>query len=100
MHVIHIVTYPLKATVEVSKLFVEGLKDDPLPEYVKMLGLYVEYGGKGITTYDIYEIEKGHEDEGTKALAKDQIKYYDVEGYEITSKTVLTVEDALPLLGM
>ena len=54
MHVINITTYPLKATAEVGKLFVEGLKDDSLPEYVKMLGLYVEYGDKGITTYDIF----------------------------------------------
>jgi hypothetical protein len=100
MHVLQIVTYPLKATVEVGKIFVGGLKDDPLPEYVKMLGLYVEYGGKGITTYDIYEIEKGHEDEGQKRLAKDHIKYYGVEGYEVISKTVMTAEEALPLIGL
>jgi hypothetical protein len=100
MHVINIATYPLKAAAEVGKLFVEGLKDDPLPDYVKLLGLYVEYGGKGITTYDIFEIEKGHEDEGFKALAKNQIKYYDVEGYEVTSKTVLAAEEALPLIGL
>jgi hypothetical protein len=100
MHIRQITTFPLKSVVETGKLFVEGLKDDPLPDYVKLLGLYVEYGGKGITTYDLYEIEKGHEDEGIKALTKDLIKYYDVEGYEVISKTVMTAEEALPLLGL
>jgi hypothetical protein len=100
MHLINISTYPLKSVAETAKLFVEGLKDDPLPEYVKTLAMYAEYGGKGMTVYHIFEIEKGHEDEGLKALAKSYIRFYDIEGFEVTSKAVLTAEESLPMLGL
>ncbi len=67
---------------------------------MKRLGVYLEYGGKGVKGYDLFEIEKGREDEGVKTLTKRYTDYYDLEGFELTMKVVLSLEDALPLVGL
>jgi hypothetical protein len=100
MHFMINVTYPLKVVREVANRFVAAQKDEPLPEYIKRQGIYAEYGGKGMATHHLYEIERGHEDEGLKALVKNYIKYYDIEGFEIEARVVLPAEEALPMLGL
>jgi hypothetical protein len=99
MLIMYTMTYPLKSTLDAAKRFIEALKDPP-PDYINELGPYVRYGGKGIKAYWLVEIEKGHEDEGIKEIAKRLTIYFDVEGYEIDSEVVVTAEEAVPLLGL
>jgi hypothetical protein len=99
MHLMTISTYPLKSTAQAGKKFVE-VAQSPMPDFLKRQAMYTEYGGKGVTAYGIYEVEKGHEDEGVKALVKLITNYYDIDGYEIAIRVVLSVEEALPLIGL
>ena len=99
MHLMTVSTYPLKSAVQAGKKFIETAQS-PMPDFLKRQAMYAEYGGKGITAYGIYEIAEGHEDEGVKALVELITNYYEIEGYEITVKVVLTVEEALPLIGL
>jgi hypothetical protein len=96
-HILVIDTFPLKSAVETGKRFLEA---EPLPDYIKRLGVFLEYGGKGITGYDLFEIEAGHEDEAIKVLTKHYTVYKDVEGFELQMKVVLTAVDALPMVGL
>jgi len=92
-------TWPTKSSVEAGKVAVEGLAK-ALPPYVKRLGPYVTPGGDGIKAYNLYEVEKGHEDEGYKELMKEEVPYLNIEGYKFTVEPLLSVEEALPLVGL
>jgi hypothetical protein len=99
MHVLYTTTYPLTAAVDVGKIGIEALKN-PLPDFISRDNIYFLFGGKGIMAHVVYEIEKGHEDEGLKEIAKRMTVYYDVEGFEVSSDVLLTAEEAAPLIGL
>ncbi len=92
-------TWPTKSSVETGKVAV-GTLSKALPPYVKRLGLYVTPGGDGIKAYNLYEVEKGHEDEGYKELMKEEVPFFSIEGYKFTVEPLLSVEEALPLVGL
>jgi hypothetical protein len=92
-------TWPTESSVEVGKAAVGALAK-ALPSYVKRLGPYIAAGGDGIKAYNLYEVEKGHEDEGYKELMKEEVPYLSIEGYKFTVEPLLSVEEALPLVGL
>jgi hypothetical protein len=92
-------TWPTESSVEVGKVAVVALAK-ALPSYVKRLGPYVAPGGDGIKAYNLYEVEKGHEDEGYKELMKEEVPYLNIEGYKFTVEPLLSAEEALPLVGL
>jgi len=92
-------TYPTKSAVQMGKVAVEILAKAP-PPYVKRLGPYVTAGGDGIKVYTLWDIEKGHLEEGIKEVTKRMVPYFSIEGYKYTLETLLTVEEALPLIGL
>jgi len=92
-------TYPTKSAVQVGKVAMEVLAKAE-PPYVKRLGPYVAAGGDGIKAYTLYEIEKGHVQEGLIEVSKRMVPYFSAEGYKFTLETLLTVEEALPLVGL
>jgi len=92
-------TYPTKSAVQVGKVAVKVLAEAP-PPYVKRLGPYVAAGGDGIKGYTLYEIERGHVEEGIKEVTKRMVPFFSIEGYKYTLETLLTVEEALPLVGL
>lgn len=93
-----VTSYPLKSTVEAGKVFANSFAN-PM-SHVNTLGIWVSYGGDGIATYSVVELEKGYEDEGIKSLGNKLAKYYDVEGYKINIIPVLKPEDALTTVGI
>ena len=92
-------TWPAKSSVETGKVAVEILAKGP-PPYVKILGMYPTPGGEGIKNYSLYEVEKGHVDEGFKELLKSYVAYFSIEGWKFTVEPLLSVEEALPLIGL
>ena len=100
MHLITIATYPFTAVDAVSRKFLDVLKDEPLPDYVRMTAIYTEFGGKGINVYTPIDIDDGHEADGVKAVVKWYTHFFGIEGYEVISRIVYTVEEALPLIGL
>jgi len=91
-------SYPLKGTFEAGKVFVKAL-ENPM-SHVNRIGMWISYGGDGITNYSVLELEEGHEDEATKALLSYFIPFYDIEGFKVEILPVLKPEDALPLIGI
>lgn len=69
---------PFKSTAEMGKITVEAYKEQP--KNFKRLGVYVVYGGEGVKTYTLYEIEEGKEYEGYKEMMEFVTQYYQVEG--------------------
>lgn len=92
-------TYPTKSSVEAGKVAVEAYTKAP-PPYVKTTGLYLALGGDGIKSYAIYEIEKGHVDEGYKGLLKVYVPFFNIEGWKFAVEPLLPVKEALPLVGL
>ena len=92
-------TWPTESSGEVGKVAVENLAKAP-PPHVKRLGLYLTPGGDGMKAYVLYEIEKGHVDEGFKEVTKRHVPYFNIEGWRYTIEPLLSVEEALPLVGL
>ena len=92
-------TYPFKSAVQVGKVGVEVLAKAP-PPHVERLGTYVTTGGDGLKVYVLHEIEKGHVQEGIKELTKRMVPFYSIEGWKYTLETLMTAEEALPLIGL
>lgn len=93
-----ITSQPLKSTVEVGKVFAASLAS-PM-SHVNTVGMWLAYGGEGVITYLVVELEKGFEDEGNKEIANILVKYYDIEGYKAQIIPVLKPEEALSMIGM
>lgn len=92
-------TWPTKSSGEVGKVAVGNLAKAS-PPHVKRLGLYLTPGGDGMKAYVLYEIEKGHIDEGFKEVTKRHVPYFGIEGWRYTIEPLLSVEEALPLVGL
>ena len=92
-------TYPTKSVAEVAKVGMEVLAKAP-PPHVKRLGVYITPGSDGMKSYTLYEIEKGHVDEGFKELNKNLVAFFKIEGWKYTVEPLLTVEEAVPMLRL
>ena len=64
------------------------------------LGIYVAAGGDDLKSYSLYEIEKGHEEEGAKEVNKRLVPFFNIEGWKFTWEPLMTPEEALPLIGL
>ena len=51
-------------------------------------------------SYAPYEVEKGHIDEGYKELLKLYIACFRIGGYKLAVEPLLSVKEALPLVGL
>jgi hypothetical protein len=91
-------TFPLKSAVDAGKVFVESVAK-PRP-YVNRVGMWMCYGDDGIKTWAVYEVEKGHEEEGLKTIVNNYIPFFGVEGYKIKIEPVMKPEEALELIGL
>jgi len=89
-------TYPLKSTKKVVEAFMKAF-EKPM-SHANNIGSWICYGGEGMNFWMVYELEKEHEEEGLKELAKTEVHFHDIEGYKVNIQTVMKPEDAIPLL--
>ena len=91
-------TYPPAKAKEIGEAFVSG-KAPELPDYVKRIKLYVVMDVE-LKNYVIYEVpdEKSHE--GLVAITKRLTGYFDIEGSRFKIEPLLTIAEALPLIGL
>ena len=90
-------TYPTKSVAQVAKVGMEVLTKAP-PPHVKRLGVYITAGSDGMKSYGLYEIEKGHVEEGMKEVNKNLVPFFNIEGWKFTLEPLLTPEEAVSLL--
>ena len=91
-------TYPHDKAIEVGKAFIKTL-ETPLPSFVKFT-VYVTSTELGIKGYVLYEIEDKKLAEGIREVIKRQVAYHNIVGYRWNIETLLTAEEALPLVGL
>ncbi|MDW7729783.1 MAG: hypothetical protein SCJ94_07220 [Bacillota bacterium] len=91
-------SFPLKSTIDAGKVFLEATSKQMT--YVNRVGMWLCYGGDGVKTWFVYEVTKGHEEEGLKELTNYYTAYFSIEGYKVDITPVLKPEDALPLIGL
>ena len=91
-------TYPLDKAIEAGKTFIKGM-ETPLPSFVK-LTVYLTSTELGIKGYSLFEIEDGKLAEGIREVIKRQVAFHKIVGYKWKVETLLTAEEALPLVGL
>ena len=93
--------YPPDKAIEVAKKFLEGMQKFPQESFEKPLVLAgvssVKDGIRGIT---ITEVEKGKYEEALSLEAKRLVEYMSIEGYKFKMETLMTIEEAMPLVGL
>jgi len=90
------VRFPFKVASKVGAVYA---KRSPLPSFMKLLHVLVRPDGE-LKIYALYEVEKGKEAEGYKALGSRFIPNFEIEGYKFETEWLLTIEEAFPMLGL
>jgi len=91
-------TYPPNRAEEVGQAFVSG-KAPELPDFVKRINIFVVLDVE-LKTYSIYEVEDAKSHEGLVAITKRFTGYFNIEGSRFKIEPLLTVNEALPLIGL
>ena len=92
-------TWPGEKSADVGQVFVNFMQN-PLPQYIKMIGPFATIGGEGGKGCIIWDIAKGHEEEGLLLIMRQIMDYMNIGGQKFTLEPVLTGADALPLVGL
>jgi hypothetical protein len=90
-------TYPLTKANAVAAKF-QKAASAPLPAFLKRLYVLNTAGGDGIKVLGIYQVEDDKVTEGIKELTKYFVEFHDVEGFKYILETMLTDQEAIPLL--
>ena len=99
MFVMVISTTPPDKAVELGKAQIK-LMETPLPSYMKHVSVFAAVDETGVKGYTILEVDKGKEFEGLKELHGRMVTFYDIVGFRYKVEPILTVEEALPLVGL
>jgi hypothetical protein len=94
-------TYPGTKVIEISTMFLERLKTEPMPEYVKLLDSYAFAGGDGIRALMFYEVEDSKVKEGADYISRGVIKIMKaVDGYKVDFLTAYRLAEAFGIIDM
>jgi hypothetical protein len=92
-------TYPMSSMYKVVETFLSTLVNDPLPEFIATDGIWARWGGRGLKVYAVYDVADDNVAEGFKALTSFFVNFGEIEGFKLKSEVVMTVEDALAVIG-
>ncbi len=90
-------TYPLHKATEIAGRFT---RSTPLPSFLKRVNMLTSAGDSGTKVLGIYEVDDDKVADGIKELLKYYTQYFDVEGFKYTVEPMMTVQEALPLIGL
>ena len=92
--------YPPDKTTEAAKKFLEVMQKYPQESFEKPLVGAVKADKDGIKNIWIEEIEKGKYEEALNLVSRRLVEYFGIEGYRYTIETLLTFEEAMPMIGL
>jgi hypothetical protein len=92
-------TYPMSSMYKVVETFLDTMVSEPLPDFITTDGIYVRWGGRGLKAYAVYDVAQDRAEEGFKALTSFFVNFGEIDGFKLKSEVVMTVEDALSVLG-
>ena len=91
---------PDKAT-EAGKKYVEVMQKIPFQSFEKPL---IPIAGRpvkdGIKAISISEVEKGKYEESMDLVWRRMVEFYGIEGFRFEIETLLTAEEAMPMVGL
>jgi hypothetical protein len=94
-------TYPGTRADEAAKRFLERLKNNPMPDSVKIRDLYGLAGGDGFRVFLFYDVDDTRAKEGLDWIAGGMVDTLrNIEGYKMTGIVVYPMEEAFAFLGM
>ena len=92
--------YPPDKAIEVAKKFLEVLQKFPQESFEKSWLAGVKSDEDGVKTVTLTEIERGKLEEAMILTARREAEYIGIEGYGFKMETLMTFEDALPIIGL
>ncbi len=92
--------YPPHKATQAAKKFLEVMKKFPQQSFEKKWLGGVKSDEDGIKSVWLTEVEKGKLEEAFNLTAKREAEYLGIEGYKFKVETLMTFEDAMPLIGL
>jgi len=93
--------YPPDKATKVAKKFLEVMQEYPQESFEKPLVLAAASSVKdGIRSISITEVKKGKYEEAMNLIARREVEYFGIEGFRFEIETLLTIEEAMPLVGL
>ena len=100
MFIMTTVIYPPDKAVKMAKKFIEATAK-PLPPFIKRLHILSNVRvDVGMKIHGIYEVDDAKIKEGIIELGKYFMQFNDIEGCKYEIEPMLTVQEAMPLLGI
>lgn len=93
-------TWPGKYSTEVGKITIDSVKSNPLPDFLKRVGMYIVFGAEGLKSYALYDVDEGHEYEGYKDICNRFARFFPIEGFQTTIECLIPVEEGLNFVGL
>ncbi|MFW9943100.1 MAG: hypothetical protein ACFFFT_18830 [Candidatus Thorarchaeota archaeon] len=90
--------YPLHQAEKIGKAFVEG-KAPETADFVKRINIFV-VADFDIKIYTLYEMPDDKLLDGLKSIGNRYAGYRDIEGFQYKMEHLLTVQEALPMIGL
>ena len=92
---------PLDKVTEAAKKYMEVMQKFPQASFEKPLVQAASNPTKdGIRVISITEVESGKYEEAVILDLKRETEFYSIEGFRYEMETLLTLEEALPTIGM
>ena len=92
--------YPPNKATEAAKKFLEVTEKFPQESFEKSWLAGVKGDEDGIKTVWLTEIERGKLEEALNLVSRRLAEYLGIEGYRFKIETLMTFEDAMPLVGL
>jgi len=93
--------YPPDKGIEVGKKYLGVMQKFPLESFEKpLVPVGVSPSKDGIKGISITEVEKGKYEETLNLVARRMVEFHGIEGFRYEIKTLLTGEEAMPLIGL
>ena len=91
---------PFNQTNDAAKKFLEVMEKYPQESFEKNWLAGVKSDEDGIKTVWLTEIERGKLEEALILTAKREAEYIGIEGYGFKMETLMSFEDAMPIIGL
>jgi len=93
--------YPPTKATEVGKKYIEVMQKIPQESFEKpLVPVGVSADKDGINVIAITEVRKGKYEEALNLTSRRMVMFFGIEGYRYEVKTLLTLEEAMPLIGL
>jgi len=94
--------YPLNKVTEVAEKYIEVMQKIPEDPSIAepLVPVGVSSGRDGIEVISIANVRKGKCEEAMNLALRRMVMFFGIEGYRYEIKTLQTLEEAMPLIGL